>query len=389
MRSTRIVALDILRGVAIIGTLGTNIWIFTDPQGPVGFMSNLPDPSTFTGAAESLLRSAANGKFLGLLTLMFGIGLELQYRSAQRRGQKWPGWYLWRAGLLFAEGLLHYVLIFEFDVLMGYAVTSMLVAYLIGRSDRAIRTWMITVGSIHVALICLLTVGLVLAPRSAQQAFASDPTTLFSDGTWLDQVTNRLVNWMAFRIEAVFIVPSGIVLFLLGAKLLRGGLFETTARGTQLRNRLMAIGLGVAAPLTVLTSLGGPEWFFLERYVLAPVVALGLLGLVPAIVLRLREQPGLLRTGLNNIGRTALSCYVFQNLVASILCYGWGFGLAVRFESLRPWWAVGAMVFISTLFMAASSLWLRRFSRGPLEWVWHWAYTLPQRRREREPVAAG
>jgi len=37
------------------------------------------------------------------------------------------------------RGLLHYVLVFEFDVLMSYAVTSMLVAYLIGRSDPAVR----------------------------------------------------------------------------------------------------------------------------------------------------------------------------------------------------------------------------------------------------------
>jgi uncharacterized protein len=57
-----------------------------------------------------------NGKFLALL---FGIGLELQYQSARRRGTPWPGWYLWRAALLFVEGLLHYLLVFEFDVLMS------------------------------------------------------------------------------------------------------------------------------------------------------------------------------------------------------------------------------------------------------------------------------
>lgn len=30
---TRIAALDVARGIAILGTLGTNIWIFTDPAG--------------------------------------------------------------------------------------------------------------------------------------------------------------------------------------------------------------------------------------------------------------------------------------------------------------------------------------------------------------------
>lgn len=30
---TRIAALDVARGIAILGTLGTNIWIITDPAG--------------------------------------------------------------------------------------------------------------------------------------------------------------------------------------------------------------------------------------------------------------------------------------------------------------------------------------------------------------------
>jgi uncharacterized protein len=321
------------------------------------------------------------------LTLLFGIGLELQYRSARRRGSRWPGWYLWRAALLFAEGLLHFVLIFEFDVLMGYAVTSMIVAYLIGRSDRAIRAWMITVGTIHVAFIGLLTLGMALAPQNVSMGGNVGRPGVFANGTWLEQVQDRLANWVPYRIEAIFIIPLGIVLFLGGAKLLRAGVFEATPVGAKLRNRLMLIGLGVATPLSVLTSLGGSEWFLLERYVLAPFVALGVLGLVPTIVLRMRERPGVLRTGLTNVGRTALSCYVFQNLVASILCYGWGFGLAVRFDAYRPWWVVGAWAFVSALFMVGSSLWLRRFPRGPLECVWHWAYTKPQRRRTREPVA--
>jgi uncharacterized protein len=33
---------------------------------------------------QTLARQLANGKFLGMLTLMFGIGLELQRRSARR-----------------------------------------------------------------------------------------------------------------------------------------------------------------------------------------------------------------------------------------------------------------------------------------------------------------
>ncbi|MBB5138301.1 uncharacterized protein HNP84_008054 [Thermocatellispora tengchongensis] len=378
----RIQALDVLRGIAIMGTLGTNIWIFTSPGGPAELLGET------TGAAESFLRFLANGKFLGLLTLLFGVGLELQYRSARRRGARWPGWYLWRAALLFAEGLLHYILIFEFDVLMGYAVTSVIVAYLIGRSDRAVRGWMALMGGIHLALLTVGTAGLLaggdVVPGGGQT------TTLYSQGTWPEQVLSRLELFPIYRIESVFIIPMGVFLFLLGARLTRAGVFEE--RGARLRRRLMILGLGVALPVNLVTTFAGPGWFLVDRYLLPPLVSLGLLGLVTTLVARMRAEPGLLRRGLSNVGRTALSCYVLQNLVASALCYGWGLGLAARFDALRPWWVVGAWAGICLLFSVLASLWLRRFERGPLELVWQWAYQAPRRTREPEadrPVSVG
>ena len=73
---------------------------------------------------QNALNLVTDGKFIGLLTIMFGIGLEIQRQSAIRRGEKWPGRYPWRAGLLILDGLLNYISIFEFDVLMGYGLTG-------------------------------------------------------------------------------------------------------------------------------------------------------------------------------------------------------------------------------------------------------------------------
>ncbi|MEU4726344.1 DUF418 domain-containing protein [Nonomuraea dietziae] len=368
----RIDALDVLRGVAIMGTLGTNIWIFTNPGGPAELMGLGGD----IGVVETFLRFLSNGKFLGLLTLLFGIGLELQYRSAVRKGMTWPGRYLWRATLLFAEGALHYILIFEFDVLMGYAITSMIVAYLIGRSDRTARIWMIAAGTVLVSLVGLLTLGLL---ASDGRAFTSTATTLYTQDGWTDQVASRLQQFLLYRLELVFIIPLGVVLFLLGSRLLRAGVFDE--RGASLRRKLIVIGLGVAAPLNLLTSFAGPAWFAVDRYILAPSVALGLLGLISSIVLGMSGSPGVVRTAVANVGRMALSCYVFQNLAASALCYGWGLGLAAELDWLRPWWVPVAWAGICLLFVMLASLWLRRFERGPLELAWQWAYQAPWAKR--------
>lgn len=368
--SRRIEVLDVLRGVAILGTLGTNIWIFTDPQGPAGVLTGSTLPDT-VGQALGFL---TNGKFLALLSLMFGMGLELQYQSARRRGTRWPGWYLWRAALLFTEGLLHYLLIFEFDVLMGYAVTAVIVAWLIGRSDRVVRTWMIAVGTLHVVAVGLLTVAIAAAAPAA-----AGPSLSFSTDSWTDQVLDRITLAPVYRIEAVFIIPLGIVLFLTGSRLLRAGALADDPAGRRIRARLMVVGFGVAAPLNLLTTFAGPDWFWVDRYLLPPFVALGLLGLITTVVYRLTTESGVLRTGLTAVGHTALSCYVFQNLVAAVLCYGWGFGLAARFADARPWWVIGAWTSICALMMTLSVWWLRRFDRGPLELLSQRAYQAPQR----------
>ena len=48
----RIGVLDVARGIAILGTLATNIWIFTDPGGIIGYL--------VTAAAEPDRRSRAD-----------------------------------------------------------------------------------------------------------------------------------------------------------------------------------------------------------------------------------------------------------------------------------------------------------------------------------------
>jgi uncharacterized protein len=316
----RIDALDVLRGVAILGTFGTNVWAFAEPGGPVAWISMVfatRDP------LETALQTLTNGKFLALLTLLFGVGIELQYRSAVRRGNPWPGRYPVRAAILFVEGLVHYVLVFEFDVLMGYAITSFLVAYLVGRSDRAVRAWAGAVGGVYVAVLLAITGLLVMTPDGAASGSASDPALTAS---WPRQVLLRLEYVALFRSELVLIVPSAVVLFLVGSRLVRAGVFTATPAGARIRRRLMGVGLGVGVPLNVLVAAAGSDWFLVDRYLAPPLVALGLLGLGTSLVLRARRDPGPVRRGLAAVGRAALSCYVPPRCSATAGASGWPSG---------------------------------------------------------------
>ena len=120
-------------GAGVSGALDAGMTADADGDGAGG---GAEAATNWVAQSSELIQNALNlvtdGKFIGLLTIMLGIGLEIQRQSAIRRGEKRPGRYPWRAGLLILDGLLHYISIFEFDVLMGYGLTGRALS-LVGR----------------------------------------------------------------------------------------------------------------------------------------------------------------------------------------------------------------------------------------------------------------
>src|SRR5690606_13619323 len=183
-------------------------------------------------------------------------------------------------------------------------------------------------------------------------------------GSWIDQVLFRLDNAVVFRLELVVAFPMMIFLFLAGAELFRAGAFGEDEKARALRRRLLRWGLGVGAPLTAVLMAGPSELVFLERYVAAPFLAVGYIGLTGWIVDHVRRGP--LMNGLSSLGRAALSGYLLQNLLASAVCYGWGLGLAARFGG-SAWFAAALWLAIGIVLVVGARLWMSRFSTGPVE----------------------
>lgn len=373
--SGRLPLLDVLRGAAILGTLMTNVWIFTSPGSEWGVLEGVtgtPSFATFPEAVASVLRLLANGKFLALLTVLFGVGLAIQYASAARRGEPWPGRYRWRALFLFAEGTVHFLLVFAWDVLMGYAVTALLVAWLLTRSERAQNRVLWWTAAVHLTFMTLLTAALVAA-GPAEATLSEKVRDLYAHGSYGEQIAFRWENALALRLEPLLTFPLLVCLFLLGVRLFRAGAFGDDATGRRIRARLLAWGLGIGLPLSVGASLAGAELFLLDRYVGGPLTALGYVGLIGVLVDRLKRY-GPLTNGLSAVGRTALSGYVLQNVLCMLVAYGIGLGLAERLgDDWHPWWVIGLWATVCAVLMLGSSWWLRHFTAGPLESVQRWA----------------
>ncbi|MCT1398180.1 DUF418 domain-containing protein [Paenibacillus sp. p3-SID867] len=364
-RKDRIRLLDILRGFAILGTLGTNIWIFAH-AGDLRYITTF-DHSGWWGAND-LLRMIVlflvNGKLLGLLTIMFGVGLEMKYRQAKRKGKPWPGVYLWAVLFLVLEGLLHFILVMEYDILMSYGVTAIIAAFIVKGGDRLIARTMNVIGSVF-AIAILALAGLMLASgASVSLGSFDDVVALYQEGTWMEQVQYRLANFLPLRMEAILVIPTNVFLFLLGIRFMRSGVFSPDENGKRLRKRLFRLGIYVGVPLNLLIFVPGGAFDLPVRYLFAPLMSMGYIAIL-ARMIQYTKLEWLWRL-LENAGKMSLSCYVLQNIMASAVFYGWGLGLAGELNSAA---IIAVWLVISAFQLGMASLWLRGFKLGPMETV--------------------
>lgn len=363
----RIRLLDILRGFAILGTLGTNIWIFAY-LGDISYVFTI-EHAEWWFSIEDFLRMfvlfLVNGKFLGLLTIMFGVGLELKYQQSLRKGTAWPGIYVWTLFILLIEGFIHYTLVFEYDVLMSYAVTAVIVSLIVKGGNKVIKRAMKIVGGFHVIFILFIlgiSVLSVLTGGNISLGSMDDTVSLYKSGSWTEQIHHRLTNFWILRSEAIFIIPMNILLFLTGVCLMRSGAFSPDARGRKIRNKMLRIGLGLGVPLNLLIFIPGGVFDLPIRYCFAPILSIGYIALIARIVER--NESYWLWSRLQAIGMMALSCYVFQNILSSIIFYGWGLDAGGNLNSLT---IILIWITISIIQIGFAALWLRKFHLGPME----------------------
>lgn len=377
----RIRVLDVLRGIAILGTLASNIFVWVAlPGDDVLFAENVE--MVTVDPLRAVLRQLSNGKFLALLTLMFGMGLLIQHDSARSRGRRWPQVYIWRGVLLFLDGVLHYVLVFQFDVLMSYSLTGVIVAYLLLTSPRTQRVVWVVATSIHLAIVVTYDF-LNYFRRDIIEAIFGSEEDAGRDvpATWWDGVVERATNLLYNRMEALMILPMTFATFLLGAYLLRRGLFRP--EGARMRRWLMWIGAVVFAldlfltVAPVVTPLPfAPQ--LSHRYLLPVFVALGIAAAAGQFYLT--REPGWAGRRLEDVGRMALSCYVGQNVVCMFLFSDWALNLDGRFPaSFGAGTIVSCFLLVALILLVFAHLWRRFLGQGPLERLWAASYRAAMR----------
>lgn len=325
------------------------------------------------GWIASLHTAFLSGKPRAMLCILFGVGLYLQFAKRRADPMAWPGGYLKRSLWLGAIGLAHYIVIWDGDILFLYAVTAFAACFLVRLPDWTLMT-------IAIAASALLTAGCAFAgghwPMIASEIAGKDvgglydEIAVFASGSYGDQVLYRLQQLGELLAMAPFTLLQFVPLFLVGVVLSRTGALARPSEHPRIRNACLAWGLGLGLPANLIALIGmadGPP-VGIRLFLEGP--ASGLLGvgyLMLAACSFEGVRSGFLKGLLSPVGRYALTVYLSQSVLCTAFFYSWGGGF---YDQLGRPQLLLVVLGVWTVNLAFAHVWARRFSLGPVEWLW-------------------
>ncbi|WP_433255947.1 DUF418 domain-containing protein [Streptosporangium sp. CA-135522] len=307
-----------MRGFALCGILLANI----EPISNSGRIVLSGGPA---GAKEVWMGLLVEQRFFPIFSLLFGIGFSLLLGSATGRAARPRLLLLRRLLVLLGIGLAHFLLLWQGDILTIYATVGLL----------------------------------VLLPS-----------------TWLPR-------WAVAALAAVLVATSMVIgadrivliagLFLLGSALVRYGVIDRVEQSTRVPALLgLVLAAGAAPVLWVQTGQRADDVHSSAFGISLAGTGLLLAGAYTCALLVLLRTP--LRPALQAVfaplGRMALTNYLTATVLVLLVA---GHVLSGPPDS----WSLTAVLSTAGAILAAqwvlSTLWLRRYHQGPIEWLWRWA----------------
>ncbi|MCO5169571.1 MAG: DUF418 domain-containing protein [Planctomycetes bacterium] len=400
----RIVALDVLRGVAILGILPVNVLSFALPAAVIEDAVHFMSPARSEAWAHGLLQTLVSYKFITIFALLFGAGLALQRSRAGADASFYPRTG-WRLALLAGLGLLHAFGLWHGDVLFFYATIGAVALALSWFPTPALLALgvlgAVVIPSVVLLLVSLVPVPVELGPRTLEAALAAPDAAgavgsvgigreveVFRGGTYLEMLGVRAVHWL-YQLGAMLMIFGWRVagLFFLGIAAERLGLLRPDERGRRVLRWMLVLGLVIGLPVELwqatVKATGPVPYAALLRVEAAHQVgslALALAYAAGVLLLPAAWLPEAPLRWLSNVGRLALTNYLGQTVICTTIFYAYGLGWFATLTRVQLW---GVAVAVWVVQLALSALWLRWFVMGPVEWAWRsltWLKVQPLRR---------
>lgn len=375
--SNRLIAIDLARGVAMLGVALVNIHAFAATWSSLYGLDMARSAADIV--AETVNATLFTHRSYPVLSFLFGAGLALQWahlpditrRPKQLRGRLWA---------LLAIGVAHGLLLWPGDVLSTYAVVGLLVVGLLKFDIRVTLGLAVVVYTLTFALYLSIGVAMIatqLEPYPAAESVASfaasSLTTALSlhPREYLDRGLMQILvsDFWAHALFGMWAARSGALQRFVAAPLARpsiaviGALLFVAGSATELfaakyggwnalTNEDFGYGLMTIALLPA--SLGG-LWFWLT---------------VAACWGRSRFARSTLASLVIAAGRAPLTQFIGQSLVFAILFN----------KSLVGWYGelgrgTYSLIALATYLLLCAFIraWLASgHAHGPMEMVWRW-----------------
>ena len=377
----RIEFLDVLRGFALFGVLLANLPFFSgqvflsDAQ-----LEQLPT-ALIDESVDWLTTILVDNKFIGLFSLLFGLGFSVQLSRAESRSVDVRPAYVRRLLWLLVFGLVHGWLFWCWDILRSYALLGLLLPLFTGLAQKTLLYSSIAIGT-AIPATWRSIVALVTNDTSAGDELDADTLAAFASGDYLEVLSaNSAYNWEmltspTYGAYELFVFGR----FLLGLWLGRSLIFHAPVQHIDRHRRIarwgILAGLACAAINTIIHGL--------EEINILEAASWGIIssfsGEISALALTLGYASGLCLLYLNSrwqarlqffapVGRMALTNYLMQTAISLWLFYGYmpGPNLMGQIGAalLLP---IGCIIFAAQVVF--SHYWLEHYRFGPMEWLW-------------------
>jgi uncharacterized protein len=387
----RILTLDIVRGVAVMGILAMNIVDFAMPgeayvnPRAYGWESG----ADFASWVFSFI--LIDGKMRGLFSFLFGASTLLVIEGARRKGESAASVHYRRMLWLLVFGLLHFYLVWHGDILFGYALAGLLLYFFRDREPKTLIRWGAGLVLFQFLIFALFTATafaasapgaspeLVEGARDLNESFAVPSAAKLQETLALygghyggilhhrltEQAEEPLVGSIVFLWETLGYMLFGMAALKTG--FLSGDWEERAYRQTAV------ICLGICVPvyaafayLLARDDFSPPMmWAFWATLpiLIRPVMILG----TAALIILLTRGHGALVGRIAAAGRCAFTNYLGTSILMTTLFFGYGFGLFGQLSRVELWLVVLPMWALMLLW---SKPWLDRHQYGPFEWLW-------------------
>jgi uncharacterized protein len=392
-QSERIISLDLLRGVAVLGILIMNIQSFSMPSAAYINPTAYGDLSGLNKWVWIISHLLASGKFMGLFSILFGAGVLLFTSRADLKGLNSAVLHYRRMAWLLIFGLMHAYLLWMGDILVSYSLCGMLVFLFRKKRPQVLLRIAFVFFVVPLLLDSLFAFSMSYWPeesvRSTMESWSPGIEIIQHQleiyrSAWLTQMELRIPQAIFMQTGLFFMGTFWRVmaLMLLGMALFK---WEVLSCGRSFRfyTKMAVIGLivgyllsgtGVFLNFTYQWTMEFSLFLGAQfNYVGSVAVALGYIGVV--MLISKSTSYTVLNEAFSAVGRMAFTNYILMTLIGTLIFYGHGLGL---YGSVERKFQIVLVLAIWILILIISPLWLRHFRFGPLErlWraltYWHW-----------------